>query len=62
MHTFFINNLIQLYPLPTCFVQPSVHLQEDLYMQLYGIISYINTNCLIDLRLCLIHVEEYIMN
>ena len=25
----------------TCFEQPSVHLQEDLYMQLYGVISCI---------------------
>jgi len=29
MHTIFINDLIQLPS--TCFEQPSVHLQEDLY-------------------------------
>jgi hypothetical protein len=35
MHTIFINNLIQLSSM--CFEQPSVHPQEDLYMQFFGI-------------------------
>ena len=36
MQTFSIIDLIQLSS--TCFEQPNVHLQEELYMQLYGII------------------------
>jgi len=33
MHTIFINDLIKLSW--TCFEQPSVHPQEDLYMQFF---------------------------
>jgi len=37
MHTIFINDSIKLSS--TCFEQPSVHPQEDLYMQFFGIFS-----------------------
>ena len=39
MHTIFINDLIKLSW--TCFEQPSVHPQEDLYTQFFGIFSCI---------------------
>jgi len=39
MHTIFIADLLQLSL--TCFEQPSVHPQEDLYMQFFGIFSCI---------------------
>jgi hypothetical protein len=35
MHAFYINVLILV--ASTCFEHPSVHPQEDLYMQFYGI-------------------------
>jgi len=40
MHTFFINDLIILSS--TCYEQPSVHPQEELCMQFYGIFSCIH--------------------
>ena len=42
MHTFHINDIIQLYSIvlsSTCFEQLSVHHQEDFYMQVYGMLS-----------------------
>ena len=35
----------------TCFEHPSVHLQEDLYMQLYGIFSCIHISSLVEVRM-----------
>jgi hypothetical protein len=35
MHKFYISVLISVYS--TCFEHPSIHSQEDLYMQFYGI-------------------------
>jgi hypothetical protein len=35
-----------------CFGQPSVHPQEDLYIQFYGIFSYVHISSLIDGRMC----------
>ena len=46
MHTIFINDLIQLSL--TCFKQPSVHPQEDLYMQFFGIFSRICISSLVN--------------
>ena len=46
MHTIFIADLLQLSL--TCFEQPSVHPQEDLYMQFFGIFSCIRISSLVD--------------
>ena len=35
----------------TCFDHPSVHPQEDLYMQFYGIFSSTHISSLIDVRM-----------
>jgi len=53
MDTFYINNLIIVSS--TCFKYPSVHPQEDLYMQFYGIFSCIHTSSLVDCRMCTYH-------
>jgi hypothetical protein len=53
MDTFFINDLIIILS-STCFEQPSVQLQEDLYMQFYGISSRIHISSMVDGRKCLI--------
>jgi len=37
MNTFYTNVLILIIVSSTCFDHPSVHPQEDLYMQFYGI-------------------------
>jgi len=37
MRTFYINVLIKITVSSTCFEHPSVHPQEGLYMQFYGI-------------------------
>ena len=37
MHNFYINVYNLITASSTCFEHPSVHLQEDLYMQFYGI-------------------------
>jgi len=37
MYTFYITVLIIIILSSTCFEHPSVHPQEDLYMQFYGI-------------------------
>jgi len=41
----------------TCFEQPSVHLQEDLYMQFYGIDSCVRIRSRVDVRMCLIEPD-----
>ena len=46
MYTIFINDLITLSS--TCFEQPSVHPQEDLYMQFFGIFSCIRIRSLVN--------------
>ena len=40
----------------TCFEHPSVHPQEDLHMQFYGISLCIHISSLIDGRMCLQHI------
>ena len=47
MHTFFINDLIIILS-STCFEQPSVHHEEDLYMQFYGMFSRFPINSPVD--------------
>jgi len=46
MRTIFINDLIQLSL--TCFEQPSVHPQEDLYMLFFGIFACIHMSSLVN--------------
>ena len=46
MHTIFINDFVKLSS--TCFEQPSVHPQEDLYVQFIGIFSHSLVNPDID--------------
>ena len=46
MHTIIINDLIQLSS--ACFEQPSVHPQEDLYMQFFGIFSCTRISSLVN--------------
>jgi hypothetical protein len=57
MHTFFINDLIQLY----CLRHVSnnhVFILRKTYMQNYGIFSCIRTSSLVDITMCFI--SEYL--
>jgi len=42
----------------TCFEQPSVHPQEDLYMQFYGIFSCICISSLVEVGI--LHVQIFL--
>jgi len=44
----------------TCFEQPSIHLQEDLYMQVYSNFSRIRIRSLVDDRMCLIKQHVFL--
>jgi len=53
MLTFCINNLTIVSS--TCFEHPSVHPQEDFYIQFYIIFSCIHISSLVDFRMCAYH-------